>query len=159
MKYKNRLVATVIVIFTFSVLYVITQEAGGMLETSREDSRAHRPVRRFGYLQDKIQEIMGIRKVVQRPDIIRLRDENDIRERIKSDKTDDSAIIKRTFQETAQKTESEQAFETELLRKFRRYDNNKEVVEVNGRTVMSDEKVDRSAKLNYMYILSVFLDL
>ena len=150
MKHKNRLVTAVIVILTISVLYIITMETGGLLETSHEDSAApHQPARRFGYLQDKVQEFIGIRRPGPfRPDP-RLQDEKDIRDRLKADKIYNT-IIKDTIEDTAKKTESEQAFEREILSKFRRVDDNRKFPEVNGRTVMSDDKVDRSVFLRLM---------
>ena len=100
-------------------------------------------MRRFGYLQDKLQEVVGIRKVVQRPEM-RLKDANEIRERLKLDKTDHEATKKNNnVNQNERKTESEQAFENAILRKFKRSDDNRKIPEVNGRTLMTDERVDR----------------
>ena len=131
MKYKNRLVAFVISIFTFSVLYVITQEPKSGPDTSREVSRTYRPMRRFGYLQDKLQEAVGIRKVVKRTEM-RLKDANEIRERLKLDKTDHEATINNNVNQNERKSESGQAFENAILRKFKRTYDNRKIPELNG---------------------------
>lgn len=143
MKYKSRLIAFVIFVFTISVLYVISGEI--RTETSREDSRPERPVRRFGYLQDKLQEVIGIRKVKKHPEVL-LKDENEIRERLMSDKADNDAIMQKDgekFVHEGRKSASEQAFEKAISRKFRRIDDNRQLNEVNGRTLMHDESVER----------------
>ena len=120
-------------------------EAGGLLESSREESGTpNRSVRRFGYIQDKVQEFIGIRRPGPPRRDPRLQDEKEIRERLKADKIEESTLIKNMIGETVQKSESEQAFEREILRKFRRADDNRKFAEVDGRTVMSDRKVDRS---------------
>ena len=145
MKYKNRLVAFVICLFTFSVLYIISGEPKSRPELSRDDSRPDRPMRPFGYLQDKIQEIVGIRKVKKHPELL-LKDASEIRARLMSDRSDNEAIKNHGgdyFKNDGKESFSDQEFETAIRDKFRRTDDNRQAKEVDGRTVMHDESVER----------------
>ena len=145
MKYKSRIIAFLICMLTFSVLYIITQEPKNKTETSRDDSTPERHYRRFGYLQDKIQEAVGIRKLVKGGEGL-LKDERDIRERLLSEKADNEAIMRKAVDEMNKedmRSDSDKVFEKAILGKFKRYDDNREVPEVNGRTLMYDESVER----------------
>ena len=145
MKYKSRVLAFIIFMLTFSVLYIITQDPRNKPLTDKDDSTPERHYRRFGYLQDKFQEALGVRKVYTETNRL-LKDERDIQKRLRSDKSSNGfvqRIINDNVSNEETQSESDRLFEQAIKRKFRRYDDNRQVPEVNGRTVMYDESVER----------------